>query len=273
MTDKSPIRIAIVEDHPPIIQALSDYLKTVPEFKLVGSAKNIEGARVIIGSNEVDVVIMDIRLPDEKGNKIYDGGITLAAEFVDLYDDLAIVVYTGMETLEFVTLALNAGVRGYLLKTADVSDIKTAIEIVMSGGIYLDRDLRPDPKPDPNTDPSPKGKDPTALTPREEEILKLIAKWMTREEIARELDISLTTVNSHCSHIMDKLISEDENKNNTELIRKAIRRYGNPDTNEVRKMDKEQSTGKATNGSKKQLPTKDLARETEKADPELEPPS
>ncbi|SEN23369.1 two component transcriptional regulator, LuxR family [Nitrosospira multiformis] len=228
MTNTQSIKIVIVEDHPPIVHALRDYLNTVPQFKVVGTAKNIEEARVVMGSNEVDLVIMDIRLPDEKGVKTNDGGIALTAEFSDLYPDLAILVYTADENIEVVRLSKEAGARGYVLKTSDIPVIKEAIDIVMAGGIYMDQDLPEVPK-------RPSG---VALTPKEEQVLRLFGKWMTREQIAQELGIKLATVNCHCNNIGWKL----ELNGNTEFLREAIRRYGNPDVDGVRKMDKGLST-------------------------------
>jgi DNA-binding NarL/FixJ family response regulator len=259
MTNTQPIKIAIVEDHPPIIQALCDYLNTVPEFKVVGAARNIEEARVVMGSNEVDLVIMDIRLPHEKGMKTHDGGIALTVEFSDLYPDMAILVYTADDDVEVVRLAKEAGARGYLLKTSDVQFIKEAIEIVMAGGIYMDRDLPEVPKPRPCDE---------TLTPKEEEVLRLLGKWMTREQIAVELKIKLTTVNCHCNKVSEKL----DLKGNTALLREAIRRYGNPDVNGMRKMDKGQSTEKPT-APITPIQTKGSIPRTEEPTPEMEGPT
>lgn len=230
MINTQPIKIAIVEDHPPIIQALRDYLNTVPRFKLAGTAKNIEEARVVMGSNEVDVVIMDIRLPDEGGTRTHDGGIALTDEFSELYPDLAILVYTGETHVETVRLSITAGARGYLLKTSDIPVIEEAIGIVMAGGIYMDRDLPEVPKPRFGGE---------TLTRKEEQVLRLFGRWMKREQIAQELGITLATVNCHCNRIGWKL----NLSGNTEFLREAIRRYGNPDVDGVRIMDK-QSMGK-----------------------------
>jgi DNA-binding NarL/FixJ family response regulator len=133
--------------------------------------------------------------------------------------------------VEVVRLAKEAGARGYVLKTSDDPVIKEAIEIVMAGGIYMDRDLPEVPKPRPGEE---------TLTPKEEKVFRLLGRWMTREQIAEELKIKLATVNCHCNHISEKL----DLKGNTALLREAIRRYGNPDVDGVRKMDKGQSTEK-----------------------------
>lgn len=199
----------IVDDHPAIIQALSDFLNMVPAFEVVAVAKTSKEARLLAQSSAIDLVIMDIRLPD--GN-----GINLTAEFGACYPDLAILAYSGETNVEIVRQARDAGARGYLLKGAELARIKQAIDIVMAGGIYLDRDLPEKPKP------SLQGE---KLTRSEEAVMRLFAQWMTNKEISQQRGIKLSTVKTHRNNIMWKL-----GLNNTpQLYREAIRRYGNPD--------------------------------------------
>lgn len=213
ISETKPTRIIIIDDHPPIIQSLCAFLETVPAFKVVDTARNMEEARLIMQKNEADVVIMDIRLPRTGHVIVHDAGIDLAAEFNNLYPDLAILMYSGETNVELVRRAKDAGARGYLLKGADVPVIKQAIEIIMAGGLYIDPDLPEKPKP------SLRGE---TLTPKEVQVMRLLANWMTREQIGQELGIVPATVNCHCNNIMWKL----DLNSTPELYKEAVRRYG-----------------------------------------------
>ena len=228
MTNTQPVKIMIIEDHPAILESLHAFLNTVPQWKLVGVAKNIKDARLAMKNNEsavvnevcrvneIDLVIMDIRLPDGKGNMIHDGGIELTAELSDRYPDLTILVYSGETNVEFVRRALSAGASGYLVKGTEVPVIKQAIDVVLAGGTYLDPALPEKPKQ------RLKGE---TLTPKEEEVMRLFSRWMTRKEIAHALNITRVGVNAHCINISSKL----DFRSHIEFYREAIRRYGNPD--------------------------------------------
>ena len=214
MTRTSLIKILIVDDHPPILRGLCEFLKTVPTIQMVATAKNAEEARSYM-SPEIDLVIMDIRLGPGLN------GIDLTAEFNAQFEDLAILIYSADSNVDLVRRARGAGARGYLLKGTEIEKIKTAIEIVMAGGSYLDPALPEIPKPKPHGE---------TLTKREDEVMRLYAKWMTTEQISKELELKLSGAKAHRNNIMWKLGLY----NTTELLREAIRRYGNPDDQEPR---------------------------------------
>lgn len=199
----------IVDDHPPIIQALSAFLKTEPEFDVVAVAKTADEARLLSGKEEINLVIMDIRLRP-------GSGIDLTKELVSRFDDLAVLMYSGESNVELVRRAIDAGARGYLLKGADMETIKLGIRIVKAGGVYLDPELPERPKPRFRGE---------TLTPAEERVMRLYGQWKTNEQVADELRLSPATVRTHRNNIMYKL----DLSNTTELLREAIRRYGNSD--------------------------------------------
>jgi DNA-binding NarL/FixJ family response regulator len=147
---------------------------------------------------------------------IHDGGIDLTAELSDRYPDLTTLVYSGETNVEFVRRSLSAGASAYLVKGSGVAVIKQAIEVVMAGGIYLDPALPEKPRKEPIG---------YTLTPKEEQVMRLFSKWMTRKEIAHALKITRVGVNAHCINIAYKL----DLKNPVAFYREAIRRYGNPD--------------------------------------------
>lgn len=209
MTSLSRTRIMIVDDHPPIIQALSAFLKTEPEFDVVAVAKTADEARLLSGKEEINLVIMDIRLRP-------GSGIDLTKELVSRFDDLAVLMYSGESNVELVRRAIDAGARGYLLKGADMETIKLGIRIVKAGGVYLDPELPERPKPRFRGE---------TLTPAEERVMRLYGQWKTNEQVADELRLSPATVRTHRNNIMYKL----DLSNTTELLREAIRRHGNLD--------------------------------------------
>lgn len=155
MSSREPINIMIVDGHSAIIHALTDFLKTVPTFNVVAGVKTLAEARHVAQCNTLHLVTIDIRLPD--GN-----GINLAMELGTSHPDLATLAYTSDDKVETVKQARNAGVRGYVLKGAELQRLTLAIEVVLAGGIYLDPDL---PKK-----PMPEGE---KLTPTEDKVMAL----------------------------------------------------------------------------------------------------
>lgn len=201
--------IMIVDDHPPIIQALYDCLETVPMFKVAAAARTAAEARSLIQNNKVDLVIMDIRLPD--GN-----GIDLTTEFAASHPDLAVLIYSSVSNVEILKQARNAGVRGYLLKGAELRKVTLAVEVVLDGGVYLDGDLPKRPVPE---------REGEKLTPAEDRVLRRFARWMTTKEVSEDLGLKLAGARAHRNNIMWKLGLY----NTPQLYREAIKRYGNPD--------------------------------------------
>ncbi|WP_176754616.1 response regulator transcription factor [Nitrosospira sp. Nl5] len=200
----------IVDDHPVLIKGLSDALQAEPTFNIVAAAGTLAEARDFAQCNALHLVIIDLFLPD--GN-----GINLAMEFGTLYPDLPLLIYTSDNDPRHVTEARNIGVRGYLLKGTELAKLILAIEVVLAGGFYLDRNL---PKIKV-INPLPASK----LTPSEEKVMRRFARWMTTREVSEDLGLKLPGVRAHRNNIMWKL----DLKNTPQLYREAIKRYGNPD--------------------------------------------
>lgn len=209
MPNKETANIMIVDDHPLLVQGLSDGLAAIPDFNVVATANSLAEARDFAKSNVLHLIIIDLFLPD--GN-----GINLAAEFGTSYPDVPILIYTSNNDPTAVAEARIAGARGYLLKGAALQTVILAIEVILAGGIYLDRGL---PKSKKIELPAPK------LTPAEEKVMRRYARWMTDKEISKDLNIKLVTVKSHRNNIMWKLGFY----NTPQIYREAIKRYGNPD--------------------------------------------
>lgn len=201
----------VIDDHDWIIQALTTSLEMNDEYKVVATAHHAEEARQSI-SHEINLVIMDIRMPPSLGRDIqHDCGIDLADEFHKNFPDVAILILSGERKVEFVQRAWAAGVEGYVLKNV-VSHVDDAINAIRLGRRYTDPGL---PK-------IPRKNLLDILTEREKEVLRHLAQITDRKQIASDLKIELATVNCHCKNIMAKA----DINNKEDLLKLAIEFYG-----------------------------------------------
>jgi DNA-binding NarL/FixJ family response regulator len=207
-----PIRIMLVDDHPLVRDGLRARLEAVPHLLVVAEAGCGPEALALAGSTRIDLVLMDITMRD-------GGGIEATAQLARQHPGIAVLVLSMHDKIEYVTQAMGAGARGYVLKDAPGKDIVLAIETVMAGGIYysaaLARQL---------AQPAAPGAE--VLSTREQEVLRHIANGEPNKRIARELDLSVRTVETHRLNIKRKLGIEGQ----AELIRYAVRHaaIGNP---------------------------------------------
>lgn len=199
------IRILLVDDHPMVREGLVARLQVVPRFKIVGEAGGRNEAMELLASAAPDVVLMDVGLKD--GN-----GIALGAEMLAARPGIRLLMFSMYDNPEYVQRALTAGARGYVLKDAPAQEIVSAIDAVAAGGTYLSAAVSGRlfrghaPKP--------------VLTPRESEILGLLGRGASSKQIARELDLSVRTVEAHRQSIKRKLELDGQ----AELIRYAVER-------------------------------------------------
>jgi esterase/lipase superfamily enzyme/DNA-binding NarL/FixJ family response regulator len=227
MTKTLPIRIIILESHPALNAALIAFFTTELKWQIVGTAKNIKDAKLIFTKNElaldnntlkldVDLVLLDMQLPDGEGHKNYDKVLIFIEELANRYPNLPILIY-GYETdVELARRTRSAGARGYLTKGGSTVLLKQALNVVLAGGIFLDPALPTARMPSGET-----------LTSIEKELMQLIAVGKTNEQISKELKISLSTIKHYLYNIHFKL----DLYNKSELRQEAIRRYG---TNSVK---------------------------------------
>ncbi|MBI5927981.1 MAG: response regulator transcription factor [Chloroflexi bacterium] len=192
------IRILVADDHPVVRDGLVAVLGTQPDFEVVGEAANGRDALHLQQNIQADVVLLDLEMPEMDG-------VECIVRLRELNPDCRIIVFTAFDTDERILSAVQAGAQGYLLKGARREDVFNAIRVVHAGGSLLapviaSKLLRHVSHPDTPDDSSP-----DALTPRELEVLKLIAQGQQNKEIGAALFISERTVKFHVSSILSKL--------------------------------------------------------------------
>lgn len=197
------IRILLVDDHPMVRDGLRLRLSAVPHFEVVAEAGDPDEALRRLHDRSPDVVIQDIGL---KANN----GLDLIEEMLVIQAELRILVFSMYDNAEYVQRALQAGARGYVLKDAPAAEIVAAIDAVAAGGIYLSpavsRHLFQAHAPR------------TLLSPREAEILVALGRGESSKQIARDLSLSVRTVEAHRQSIKRKLGLDGQ----AELIKYAV---------------------------------------------------
>jgi DNA-binding NarL/FixJ family response regulator len=191
----APITLFLVDDHDVVRRGLRGYVEVLPGMEVVGEAAS--GEEAIAGIDalanagaEPDVVLMDLVLPG------MDGVATIAA-LLSSHPRLRVLVLTSFGGQQRVQTALAAGAAGYLLKTADVDEVADAILAVTRGEVHLDTDAA--------GNLTAGQADLGALTPRELEVLGLLAEGCSNLEIARRLAITERTARTHVSNLLGKL--------------------------------------------------------------------
>jgi DNA-binding NarL/FixJ family response regulator len=197
------IKILLVDDHPLVRDGLRARLEAMPQFEVVAEAGGAAEALEQAARHPVDLVLMDINMRGANG-------IEATAQFKQAFPHIAVLILSMHDKVEYVSQAIQAGARGYVLKDAPGKDIVVAIETVMSGGIYYSAALARQLSQPQNQD--------NQLTSREHEVLRHIANGESNKQIARALDLSVRTVETHRLNIKRKLGIEGQ----AELIRFAV---------------------------------------------------
>jgi DNA-binding NarL/FixJ family response regulator len=197
-----PIRVLIVDDQTLIRRALSLLLVEDPQLQLVGEAESGEVAIAQMETLKPDVILMDIVMPGM-------GGVEATRVIHQQFPETKILVLSIDDDDENITQALRYGAAGYLLKNTPVEELSLAIQAVHKGytqlGPGLGRKLI-QRIPDPGINPAAEWE---KLTPREQEIVRLIGKGANNREIAEALFISEKTVKNHITNILSRLNLRD----------------------------------------------------------------
>ena len=191
------IRVSVVEDDDALRENLVHFLRLAPDIECVSEHGSAEAALREIPALKPDVVLMDINLPGMNG-------IDCVRRLKARLPQMQVLMVTVYDDGDRVFKALLAGASGYLLKASIASEIVPAVREVMQGGSPLDSYIaRKVVQFFQQRPPTPR--DDAGLTPREGEVLELLAKGLTYKEIATRLSISVDTVRRHCHNIYGKM--------------------------------------------------------------------
>jgi DNA-binding NarL/FixJ family response regulator len=203
----APIRVVIVDDQAMVRAGFTSLLAAEPDIEVVGDAGDGAAAVELVGRLEPDVTLMDIRMP------LLDG-ISATRRLVEAQVPTKVLVLTTFDLDEYVFEALRAGASGFLLKDATAEELAAAVRVVAAGDSLLapgitrrviDAFVRRAPAP-------PRGLVDhrlSSLTPRELEVLGLIARGLSNLDIAERLFVSEGTTKTHVSNLLAKLMLRD----------------------------------------------------------------
>ena len=198
------IKLFIVDDHYMVIEGIHSLLQNEMDIEWMGHAMNAASCLAFLQQEKPDVILMDINLPDKSG-------IDLCGEVKEKYPAIFILGLSTFNQQSFIEKMIGSGASGYVIKNATQQELMEAIHTVVKGKEYLSFDaavaLR---KPDTQNNTP-------VITRREKEVLELITEGMTNNEIARQLFISSTTVDTHRKNLLSKLRA----KNTASLVRIA----------------------------------------------------
>jgi len=204
-------RILICDDHTLFVEGLKAMLRNESSLEIVGEARNGRQAVELVRELRPDLLLMDVSMPDMNG---FD-----ATRRIHQSDpSVKVLILTMHEEEELVTRCLEAGAAGYIIKDAPASQLLYAIEMIQKGERYLspvvlkkvlDTYVKNTKRPQTSYD---------RLSPREREVLKLLAEGRSVKEIASLLNLSVKTVDAHKTNLMKKIDVHDR----SELIKYAI---------------------------------------------------
>jgi two-component system, NarL family, response regulator len=202
----SPTRILILDDHPVVRAGLTSMLGTQAQLKVIGSVSSGEEAIATLRENDVDILLLDLRMPGMSGIDtllaLKNNGINARA-----------IILTSFETDEDIYRAVQAGAQGYLLKDTPLREMVEAIRTVCAGKRYIPRQI---------ASRLAERMMRTNLTARELEILGMLAKGLTNKQIGHALGISQNTVRNHANSVIEKLDVSDRTEAATTAIQRGL---------------------------------------------------
>jgi DNA-binding NarL/FixJ family response regulator len=205
---KPPIRILLAEDHALVRAGIRSLLTSVADLEVVGEAGDGREALAILEKIPADVVILDITMPGMNG-------LEAASRIAERWPATKVIILSMHSNEEYVSRALRAGAAGYLLKDAGTSELEAAIRAVVRGQTFLSAAVS-------RRAPAGVAQGPTALealTPRQREVLQLIAEGHSTKGTAAVLGLSVKTVETHRTQLMQRDCGQDV----AGLVRYAMR--------------------------------------------------
>lgn len=193
--DLKVIRILVVEDHALVREGTAGLLDREPDLSVAGQACSAEQALELLSDLLPEVALVDVNLPGMSG-------IALAQSIARQYPQTRVVILSAYDDYAYVIGALEAGVAGYLLKTASAKELCDAVRTAAGGSLVLDYTISVRLTKQWRTGPANPA---AALTARETEVLRLVARGLPNKQIASQLGLGLRTVESHVSNVLGKL--------------------------------------------------------------------
>ena len=193
-----PIRILIADDHAVVRSGLRNLLSAAPDLEVIGEAADGGETLSLTAQLHPDLVLLDITMPPESG-------IRTAQRLKEAHPGLFVLFLTMHEDEGLLHEALRAGASGYLIKRAEEAEILQAIRAVHNGDLYVHPAMTRALLHQPVTTEHRRGSPVEALTRRELDVLRLLAKGNTNRQIATLLNLSMRTVENHRANLMGKL--------------------------------------------------------------------
>jgi DNA-binding NarL/FixJ family response regulator len=194
----STVRILMVDDHALVRAGLCRLIQEVDGVEIVGEASDATAALKIVEASRPELVMMDIGMPDING-------LEATAKIKALFPEVRVIIVSMYCSEEDVLQALRSGASGYLLKSSAPTEIALAIDAVMSGGVYLSPQVSKSVVDGYLDRVKMNSQSSGTLSPRQREVLSLVAQGLSTKEIARRLGISGKTVETHRTQLMARL--------------------------------------------------------------------
>lgn len=193
-----PLRILLAEDHTLVRAGIRALLESMEGVEVVAEAADGREALRLAKAHHPDILLMDITMKELNG-------LEAAARLAKEHPAIRVIILSMHADQVYVRQALKAGAAGYLLKGADVAELELALKAVRRGDTYLSPSVSKDLVGDLLNGNAPTANPLNALTPRQREILQLIAEGKTTKEISGRLDLSIKTVETHRGQLMERL--------------------------------------------------------------------
>jgi DNA-binding NarL/FixJ family response regulator len=221
-TSARRVRVLVADDHHLVLEGLRAVLATDQELEVVGEAHN---GREAVGCAELlrpDIILMDIRMPDMNG-------IDATRQVKQVSPGTSVIMLTMYENPDYLFEAVKAGASGYVLKDVAGPDLLEAIHTVVDGGSLLNQEvvgkflrrLAADAE-QATAGPLTAGPGIDRLTPREVEVLRLIAAGLSNKEIAARLSVTVATVKTHLEHILQKMQVSDRTQAAVQAVTRGL---------------------------------------------------
>ncbi len=208
------IRVVLADDHALVRRGVRAFLEEAADIEVVGEAEDGEKALALVQTTRPDVLVTDIEMPGLTG-------FELTERVVQEYPATKVLILSIHKQKEYATRALTCGAAGYLLKDAALGECEAAVRAVFRGESYLSPAISAHLVAEYTRLAQAEDQSAPSLTPRQRQVLQLIAEGLPTKAIARRLSISAKTVDAHRSQLMERLDIHDV----AHLVRYAIRNH------------------------------------------------